>query len=290
MPQKTRIAPTPSGFLHRGNLFAFALNWLMARKEGLSILLRIDDLDRQRYRPEYLEDIFRSLDALGLDYDEGPHSIDDFEKNWSQKNREDLYLDALQNLEEREALFACNCSRKDILARTADGFYDGHCLERNFKWQESENLSLRWKESSGEIVLKGWQQAQRSDELSTALAYPILYSKDGHVAYQLSSLVDDLHFGISHILRGEDLFDSSICQALIAESLDLKAFQAIKFHHHPLLMDGSKKLSKSQAAPAAEIYRSSTARKMLLQDLKSYLGIPSGESLNELLQEFKEPS
>ena len=72
VPLKFRYAPTPSGFLHEGNICNFLLVWVLARASGGKILLRIDDLDRERFRKPYLEDIFRKLDSLGLDYDEGP--------------------------------------------------------------------------------------------------------------------------------------------------------------------------------------------------------------------------
>ena len=107
MIPKTRLAPTPSGYLHRGNLFSFALTWLLARKDGLQILLRIDDMDRARFRPEYLEDIFRSLDSLGINYDEGPSGPDDFHSRWSQMHRRELYDYALSQMRQDQLLFAC---------------------------------------------------------------------------------------------------------------------------------------------------------------------------------------
>ncbi|NJL14359.1 MAG: hypothetical protein HC913_16005 [Microscillaceae bacterium] len=79
---RTRFAPTPSGFLHEGNAFSFVLTWLAARHFGGKIHLRIDDLDQTRCRPEYVEDIFRSLDWLGLDWDSGPQGVDDFLKTF----------------------------------------------------------------------------------------------------------------------------------------------------------------------------------------------------------------
>ena len=84
---KTRLAPTPSGFLHIGNGAAFVATWALARAFEGKILLRIDDLDAERMRPEYIEDIFKTLDWLGLDWDEGPFSVGDFFKNWSETMR-----------------------------------------------------------------------------------------------------------------------------------------------------------------------------------------------------------
>ena len=287
MLYKTRIAPTPSGFLHQGNLFAFALTWLMARKEGMRIMLRVDDLDRARYRPEYLEDLFRSLESLGIDYDEGPQSIDDFEKKWSQSHRRDLYQESLQRLKELEALFSCSCSRKDVIERTGSMAYDGYCFGKNLSYGDRTKLALRWPIREGSARLKTWQQDPQWHVLSTALAYPVLYSKEGHVAYQLSSLVDDQHYGITHICRGEDLLDSSICQFLLAEKLSFDGFLNIRFHHHHLLRDGRAKLSKSNSAPAAEIYRYPQAKKEVFKLVAQYLQLKSSDSLDEMLQEYK---
>ena len=92
---KTRIAPTPSGFLHVGNAVSFLITYCLAKSENGKLLLRIDDLDRERYRKEYLEDIFYALDWLGIQYDEGPSSVADFDKYWSQHQRLSLYDDVL---------------------------------------------------------------------------------------------------------------------------------------------------------------------------------------------------
>lgn len=289
MLSKTRIAPSPSGYLHEGNLFAFSLNWLMARKEGLQILLRIDDLDQARYRPEYLEDIFRSLEAIGIDYDQGPQSVSEFESDWSQVKRQELYRAQIARLLELDLVFACSCSRKEITARSKDGFYDGFCDKRNLKWSLKSELSLRWRRSEGSLALKAWKQVEKSGALAGSLKQVVLFSKDQHSAYQLSSLMDDLHFGVSHILRGQDLFDSSIAQSLLAEDLDLLDFRKIHFHHHPLIKENGIKLSKSKEAPAAQIYLEKEKQQLLLNQLAQYLDLPStGSSLSELLAIYKD--
>src|SRR5262245_28324997 len=92
---KTRIAPTPSGYLHIGTILSFSLTAGLARREGASILLRIDDLDRERVQAEYVEDIFETLRFLGIPWDEGPTDAEDFARNWSQMRRLLLYRKAL---------------------------------------------------------------------------------------------------------------------------------------------------------------------------------------------------
>ncbi len=286
MAELTRIAPTPSGYLHEGNLFAFALCWLMARKEGLQILLRIDDMDRARFRPEYLEDIFRSLDALGIDYDQGPAGVEDFEKNWSQNSRMELYQNAAKQFEN---VFQCSCSRKEILERNPQGFYDGFCLDKKFKEPKSNaDFAIRWNKNEATVELIDWQGRISSNELPDSMRFPILWTKANYPSYQLCSLVDDEHFKTTHIVRGRDLWNSSICQLALAQELGHDRFVKIRFHHHPLIQKGSQKLSKSQASPAAEIYRKEAGQIKLLNKLSAYLGLPLGsENLNELLQLYR---
>src|ERR1044072_3055513 len=111
---RTRIAPTPSGYLHIGNAFSFLLTALHAKKRGASLLLRIDDIDDERKRPEYVNDIFTSLEWLGIEWNEGPSGPEDFELNWSQNRRLDIYKGILPRLREAEIIFACECSRKKL--------------------------------------------------------------------------------------------------------------------------------------------------------------------------------
>jgi glutamyl/glutaminyl-tRNA synthetase len=111
---KTRIAPTPSGFLHEGNAFAFILTAALAQVYGASILLRVDDLDNDRKRPEYVDDLFQTLHWLGVDWKEGPTDANDLEQRWSQMHRIPLYEAALERLREKGLVYACGCSRKEL--------------------------------------------------------------------------------------------------------------------------------------------------------------------------------
>ena len=139
---KTRIAPTPSGFLHLGNGAAFVATWVLARVNAGKIMLRIDDLDAERMRPEYVEDIFKTLDWLGLDWDEGPFSVEDFSQNWSQHLRLDFYEKALSDLQKTGDLYVCNCSRKDIKLRSKNGLYPNTCRENRLLNDEQTSARL----------------------------------------------------------------------------------------------------------------------------------------------------
>src|ERR1700733_8739016 len=111
---KTRIAPTPSGFLHLGNALSFKLTSELSEKTGAKILLRIDDLDRERVNKDYVRDVFDTLNFLEIQWDEGPRNFDEYEKDWSQIHRLGLYSKALQKLAGNNAVFACTCSRTQI--------------------------------------------------------------------------------------------------------------------------------------------------------------------------------
>ena len=140
---KTRIAPTPSGLLHEGNGASFLLTYALARAYEGQILLRIDDLDAERMRIEYLDDIFRTLDWLGIEWDEGPTSVADFQQNWSQHHRLDLYQNALEELKNTEGVvYACNCSRKQINAASLNGLYPQTC---RFKHLDFEAKETAWR-------------------------------------------------------------------------------------------------------------------------------------------------
>lgn len=259
-PMLSRIAPTPSGYLHAGNAFSFVLSWLLIRKTGGKLLLRIDDSDTTRSRPEYIEDIFYTLEWLGLDYDLGPSGPDDFARNFSQKHRFGLYQSVLEDLKTVTSLvYACNCSRKQIREISSDGLYPGSCRERGLKFHQ-KNCAWRikvpdWKEVSFKELLSNSKELH---PIGKKMGDFIVRRKDGLPAYQLVSLADDIHFGVNMVVRGKDLRDSTAAQLYLANCLAghsgsyteaAKTFQQAQFLHHPLLRNNKgEKLSKSKGA------------------------------------------
>lgn len=239
-----RIAPTPSGFLHQGNLFNFILNWLWAKSKNGIVLLRIDDLDHQRARPEYVNHIFSSLQNLGITWDIGPAGPEEFYSAWSQLHRMDLYETALRKLEEMGALFACECSRKYL--GPIDGVYPGICACKGLSLH-SHNIAWRiFTPDRNDPLIKVQERGGEIETKMEDVGSFIVRRKDQIPAYQLASLVDDVHFGITQIVRGLDLFLSTVSQMYLSQKLDLNDFSRNVFWHHPLLvaMDGHK-LSKS---------------------------------------------
>ncbi len=244
---KTRIAPTPSGFLHAGNALNFLLAAALAKRFGAGLLLRIDDLDKPRIRPEYIDDIFETLQFLGIRCNEGPQDSAGLAAAWSQQHRMPLYTDALAVLKARGRVFACTCSRTQQAACT--------CRQKALPL-EAPNTSWRLLTTEEPMAVK-----QADGRFLTAALPPqmkdfMVRRKDGLPAYQLASVVDDLHFGIDFIVRGEDLWPSTLAQLQLAQMLEKPAFGNIAFHHHRLLKnDQGEKLSKSAGAASVRHWR-----------------------------------
>jgi glutamyl/glutaminyl-tRNA synthetase len=249
---KTRIAPTPSGYLHVGNVLSFALTAALARKTGAKILLRIDDLDQERVNPAYVQDIFDTLNFLNIPWDEGPRDADDYQKNWSQLQRTDLYQEALQQLADQREVFACRCTRSQL--QGYDG-YPGTCRNRSIPL-DTPGVAWRLYTDDRELSIKTLTASTTQTRLPDAMKDFVVKKKDDHVAYQLASVIDDMHFGVDLVVRGQDLYPSTIAQHYLADALEIDAFKNITFYHHQLLMDdGHTKLSKSAGATSIKYLR-----------------------------------
>ena len=246
---KTRIAPTPSGYLHLGNILSFAVTVAAARRAGASVLLRIDDLDRTRVDPVYVRDIFDTLNFLDISWDEGPRNYAEFEGEFSQVHRMGLYREALQQLRAEGKLFACGCSRTTMLRESSDGGYPGTCRDQRGSFDAAE---ISWRlltEGAGEIAVRTMDEGLVRAALPAEMRDFIVRKKDGFPAYQLVSVMDDLHFGVDLVVRGRDLWPSTLAQHWLARQLRQDAFGEIHFHHHPLLVGAAgEKLSKSAGA------------------------------------------
>jgi glutamyl/glutaminyl-tRNA synthetase len=239
-PVVGRLAPTPSGYLHLGNAVNFVLTWLLVRRAGGTLHLRIDDLDRARLRRPYLENIFRVIGWLGLDYDHGPSGPDDFLRHYSQLLHLPAYNQVLRRLAQRPALLYG--SQRSRTTETGDAVPLGQ-----------PGAAWRALVPAGTHVGfgDGWQGSVQVP-LAAELADFIVRKKDGVAAYQLASVVDDLRLGTTLIVRGLDLLPSTAAQLWLAAQLsETRAFNArrIQFQHHGLLTDtAGNKLSKSTQA------------------------------------------
>jgi len=273
---KTRIAPTPSGFLHIGNAVSFLITYCLTKRENGKLLLRIDDLDKERYRKEYVEDIFYALNWLGIQYDEGPSSMADFDKYWSQHQRLGLYNDALKSCVEQGWVYACDCTRKDMMASGNYPVYDGKC--RDLKKSFHENMAWRWRiKEDTSIHWIDLFKANSTVNLSKQMGDFVVKQKNGLPSYQLVSYLDDLHFDITHIIRGADLLTSTAAQLHLATHWKSTDFQRIHFGHHPLITDEiGNKLSKSAGSESLKFLRENRQIPSKIYELAGkLLGLPN---------------
>lgn len=265
----TRIAPTPSGFLHLGNAFSFLLTQAIAKKYGAKIFLRIDDLDRERYRSEYVQDIFDTLDFLEIPIDQGPKSLEELESEWSQVHRMSLYDQALENLRQTKRVFACDCSRNKIQQMDSRGYYLGQCLDRRIPLDRPETAWRINTLDSDFISFTEYPQGKKTDLIPEETAFYIVRKKDKLPAYHLTSVVDDIHFGVDLVVRGFDLYPSTLAQLDLAGHLGKESFGQITFLHHELIRaENQSKLSKSAGSLAIQTLRKEGKK---LEDVKNLI-------------------
>ena len=279
LPVVSRLAPTPSGYLHLGNAVNFVLTWLCTRRAGGVLHLRIDDLDRARLRPVYLENVFRVIDWLGLDYDHGPSGPDDFLRHHSQLLHLPEYNAVLRRLAQRSGLVRAS-------QRTRTSGLDAPVP------LETPGAAWRAQVSAGTVIsfIDSWQGAT-SVPLAALMPDFVIRKKDGVAAYQVASVVDDLRLGTNLIVRGLDLQPSTAAQLWLAGQLsETAAFNAtrMQFFHHPLLTDAvGQKLSKSQQLPLdAGVLAQAQGKQAVFQAVARLLTLPTGtaESLTTLQQ------
>jgi len=233
-----RFAPSPTGPLHLGSLVTAVASFLDARAHQGRWLLRIEDIDPLREVPGAADLIVRQLAAHSLEWD-GPICY--------QSRRGALYRDALARLADAGLLYACSCSRQRLHA--LGGRYDGACRARRYSLHNSAPAgALRiCADGDGADNLRDFIQG-RAFGAPCAGGDFIVLRRDGLVAYQLATAVDDAEQGITHVLRGADLFDSTPRQCYLLARLRLSPPD---YGHVPLVLgtDGHK-LSKQNLAPA----------------------------------------
>lgn len=246
----TRIAPTPSGFLHVGNILSFAITSALAKKNNARVLLRIDDLDQARANDRYVQDIFDTLNYLEIPWDTGPRDVQDFRNNWSQVQRMGLYHEALNKLRDKGLVFACTCSRQQI-----KNSQPCVCRERHIPL-DAENAAWRLITGTRKLEIRNYNDEIIQASLPLEMQNFVIRRRDGIPAYQLASVVDDLHYNIDLVVRGEDLWSSTVAQHELALALDESRFSTIRFYHHPLLVEESgQKLSKSAGSTSIKYMR-----------------------------------
>ncbi len=267
-----RFAPSPTGPLHFGSLVAALASWLDARAAGGRWLVRIEDLDAPRAQPGASEDILRCLERLGLHWDGSPVF---------QSRRSAAYRSALEKLASN--LYWCGCTRREIadssLGLAADGarIYPGTCREglagRTARAQ-------RVRVAAGSISFEDRVQGLQCQDLAREVGDFVLMRADGVVAYQLAVVVDDAEQGITHVVRGADLLDSTARQIHLQRLLGVPT---PRYLHVPVAVDAAgDKLSKQTGAEGID---ASNAGEMLGRAL-AFLGQPPARTLDEAIRSW----
>lgn len=223
----TRLAPTPSGYLHEGNAVNFLIVDRFAKEQDAAVALRIDDADVHRYRAEYVDDIFDVLSWLGIRWQHGPRDRADLEMHYSLGTRTEYYRAELNSARTNGMdAFVCRCTRTAI-ATSGGHSCVASCREQAFALVPGDS-ALRTSTPHGDVVL--W----RRDDLA---------------AYHLASIIEDRDLGTTHVVRGDDLRESTEIQRFLAPHFDAADFANAVFLHHPLVTDDDgRKLSKSTMA------------------------------------------
>jgi glutamyl-tRNA synthetase len=284
-----RLAPSPTGTLHLGVARTSLVAWLRARKLGGKLVLRIEDIDGPRVVKGSAESLMADLRWLGLDWDEGPE-VGGAYGSYTQSERLDFYAAAIAGLQQRDAIYPCTCSRKDIseLASAPHGdlgaMYPGTCRNGVIRKDRPAALRLRVEAAAPSFVdvLHGPQPARDVDDF-------VLQRGDGVYAYQLAVVVDDIAMAITEVVRGDDLLSSTPRQLALYRALGATP---PGFFHVPLMLaaDG-RRLSKRDHAPSIADYRATgVSAEQVIGLLASTLGlVPQGSQLpaRELIDVFE---
>jgi len=268
----TRLAPSPTGALHLGNARTFLVNWALARQRGWRIVLRIEDLDGPRVKPEAIDDIVRMLEWLGIDWDVGPII---------QSHEPEPHERAIRTLAERRLAYPCELTRTQIEAAASapqEGSHDtpfpaslrstmipGAFTAAHTNWRlivPDEDISFR-DEFFGPQCFN----------VARLVGDFVIWTKRAQPSYQLAVVVDDARQGITHIVRGCDLLDSAARQTLIARGLGIGPIP--HYLHLPLVRgEDGKRLAKRHGDTRVDAYRSrGVSRERVLGLLAQWCGI-----------------
>lgn len=267
-----RFAPSPTGPLHFGSLLAALASYCETKSQGGLWLVRMEDLDKPREMAGAADHILRTLEGFGFEWDG---------KVVYQSQRSGFYQDALQQLKEKSLIYNCDCSRKEIAdsynQRPAqhgiDGLvYPGTCRHKaTIKTTHASRVIV----NDEAIAFTDSIQGELEQNLARDLGDFVLQRTDGLYAYQLAVVVDDFKQGITHILRGADLLDSTPRQIYLQQLL---GYPTLQYAHIPVACNAAyEKLSKQTLAPAIDAAQAS----ILLSQALDFLGQQAPKDLRE---------
>lgn len=272
---KTRLAPSPTGLLHLGHVLHLIYVQGISRKLGATINLRIEDHDRIRCLPQYDESLLQDLEWLGFDIPT---------KLWRQSERHQVYQNELEKLMNRNLVYVCRCSRKDVQSSTGQNggelVYPGTCRTKNYPFGEP-NTCVRLKldqiptqdgqESPSPIQFRDLFLGDLGQNL-TEQGDVVVQDRFGQWTYQFAVVIDDLEQQINLIIRGQDLLSSTGRQLAMRALIDSKSTVPI-FAHHPLLLDeDGQKLAKRRSSEAISYLRRMGLSADEVRGLAAYMG------------------
>ena len=288
-----RFAPSPSGYLHMGNLLAMLLAWLDCRALGGEMVFRMEDLDPARSKAVYAAAMAEDLRWLGLDWDRGWP-----EEGYTQSQRTAVYEEAFETLRREDLVYPCWCSRAERLAAASaphpgEAEADRGCRCAHFSPAEREKLMRSGRAPAWKLRSPDRDLAVLDGHYGRFVRNPareagdcILRRSDGIFAYQLAVSVDDMLMGVTRVVRGRDLLASAPLQAWLIETL---GGAAPTYCHCPLLTSGDGKLSKRRGSLSTQELRKTFTPEALVGRLAFRCGLLEREepvSPRELLAEF----
>jgi glutamyl-tRNA synthetase len=268
----SRLAPSPTGALHLGNARTFLINWLMARQSRWKIILRIEDIDGPRVKAGADELAIQDLQWLGIDWDEGPVY---------QSGRVDRYGEAIEQLIDAGYTFFCTCSRKDIeqaasAPHAADGaaVYPGTCRNVVYDLMPGTPVAVRFRVPHEVVEFEDAFAGKKRFDMARELGDFVIQKNDGTAAYQLAVVVDDAEMGVTDVVRGDDLLDSTPRQMLIYRALELEG-KLPRYYHLPLIVGtDARRLAKRHGDTRLATYREAgVSAEKVLELLARWSGI-----------------
>lgn len=292
-PVRVRFAPSPTGFLHVGGARTALFNWLYARSQGGTFVLRIEDTDQERSTEESYAAILRGMEWVGMDYDEGPHKGGDFGP-YLQSERLDIYRKHLATLAGGGHAYKCFCTSDDLEAReeeiTEDGGhwegYDGFCrhlTDEEAAAKEADGVPFAWRLRTPDEGSTFWYDIvlDKLEFQNELLVDRVIFKADGFPTYQFAVVVDDHDMGISHVLRGDDHVSNTPFQLLIFAAMGWKP---PKFGHMPMILGPDKKrLSKRHGATSIEEFQKMGILPAAMTNYLALLGWSPGGNADEVM-------
>ena len=272
----TRFAPSPNGLLHLGHAYSAIIAHDLARKKDGRFLLRIEDIDGERSKPELADEFRRDLEWLGLEWDEVP----------AQSTRIESYRAAAKRLEELELLYPCQCSRAQIaalaVAKGPEGpVYPGTCKRAEIDLRQPVALRLDTDRAIEQEGALAWHDDVFGEQSADPSRFGdvVLVRKALPASYHLAATLDDAADGVTLVTRGADLFQATHIHRLLQALLGLPV---PRWHHHRLLLDEEgRKLAKRRGSPSlSDLRNAGEDGSLLAEQLRAQI-LPAGISLEK---------